>query len=180
MAATPDNNHNDFLSQIENSCQRFGRGANNIKVASVADFAAGRRSRLIRARAARLPSSRRLARQAAPRWALHRRGRDRCPVASAAGFGVGQTITIDSGTNLETAVVGLITGGGGRGGRGGRGAWGTSSSLLRRSLLRIGGRTGLRHWHHLHTALDPGTCQRTLVGDNGPTPGAPNQYRRAQ
>ena len=42
------------------------------------------------------------------------------PVAGGAGFSAGQTITIDSGANRETAVVASSTGGG-RGGAG-RGA----------------------------------------------------------
>ena len=37
------------------------------------------------------------------------------PVASGFGFGAGQKITIDSGSNRETAVVASVTGGG-RGG----------------------------------------------------------------
>ena len=43
------------------------------------------------------------------------------PVASAFGFSSGQAITVDSGTNRETAVVASISGGGRFGGRGGPG-----------------------------------------------------------
>jgi len=106
------------------------------------------------------------------------------PVASAAGFATGQTITIDSGANLETAVVATSTGGGrsGRGGRGGRGGPGVATITVAAPLTiahavdaQVSG-TGIT----LTTALTRGHDRGAQVAGSIPTPGAPNQYSKKQ
>jgi hypothetical protein len=102
------------------------------------------------------------------------------PVANAAGFTTGQTITIDSGTNLETAVVASVTGGG-RGGRGGgRGGAGGASitvaeplTLAHEAGAQVSG-TGITLTAALTKAHDSGAP----VAGHVPTPGAPNQYSK--
>ena len=96
-------------------------GANNIKVASVADFAAGQ-TIIIDSGANRETAVIATVGTAGGTTVgtATDAGATVIPVASAAGFSAGQTITIDSGANLETAVVASVTGGGrGRGGFGG-------------------------------------------------------------
>ena len=101
------------------------------------------------------------------------------PVVSAQGFSAGQTITIDSGANLETAVVASVTGGG-RGGRGGRGGAGAASITVTAPLTmahavdaQVSG-SGITFTTALTKAHDSGA----QIGSNSPTPGAPNQYAR--
>ena len=116
----------DFLTQPATTLSAASAaGATNIKVASVADFAAGQTitidtgANLETAVIATVGTA-----GATTVGAATSAGATVIPVASAAGFSAGQTITIDSGANQETAVVASTTGGG-RGGRGGPGAGAT-------------------------------------------------------
>ena len=90
-------------------------GATNIKVASVADFAAGQTitidtgANLETAVIATVGTA-----GATTAGAATEVGATVIPVANATGFSAGQTITIDSGANQETAVV--VSASGGRGG----------------------------------------------------------------
>ena len=160
-------------------------GANNIKVASVADFAAGqtinidtganRESAVIATVGTAGGTTVGTATEA---------GATDIPVASAAGFNAGQTITIDSGTNLETAVVASIAGGrrGGRGGfGGGRGGPG-GASITVAAPLTIAHAVGAQvsgSGITFTTALNKAHASGAQVGGSGPTPGAPNQYARS-
>jgi len=97
------------------------------------------------------------------------------PVAGAIGFSAGQTITIDSGANSETAVV-VSTTGGGRGGRGSGGAAITVAApltLAHAAGAQVSG-TGITLTAALNRAHDGGA----QVASSVPTPGAPNQYYR--
>ena len=108
-------------------------GANNIKVSSVADFAAGqtiyidaganRETAVIAAVGTAGGTTMRTASEV---------GATAIPVASVFGFSAGQTITIDSGANRETAVVASIAGGGRGGFGGGRGGPAPQSPSRRR------------------------------------------------
>jgi hypothetical protein len=100
------------------------------------------------------------------------------PVASAAGFSTGQTITIDSGPTQETAVVvsvGRVFGPGGPAG----GATITVTAPLNSAHaagVQVSG-TGIILTAALTKAHDSGA----QVGFSLPTPGAPNRYyRRSQ
>ena len=102
-------------------------------------------------------------------------------VASTAGFSAGQTITIDSGTNLETVVVASITGGRRGGFGGGFGGFGGGTITVSAPLTfahavdaQVSG-TGITLTAALTRAHDSGA----QVAGNVPTPGAPNQYTRA-
>jgi hypothetical protein len=103
------------------------------------------------------------------------------PVASAFGFSAGQTISIDNGTNAESAVVASVTGGGGRGGfGGGRGGLGGGSITVAAPLkmahavgAQVSG-SGITFTAALTKAHDSGA----QVSGNVPTPGAPNSYSR--
>ena len=97
------------------------------------------------------------------------------PVASTAGFAAGQTITIDSGANAETAVIASL-GGGGRGG----GAPTTATITVTAPLkfahavgAQVSG-TGIT----LTTALTKPHTVGTRVTTAVATPGAPNRYYR--
>jgi hypothetical protein len=90
------------------------------------------------------------------------------PVAGMAGFSEGQTITIDSGANSETAVV---------------------ASITRFPVMSITVAAPITHAHAAGTQLSGSgiTLAAALtrahgsgaqVTDNLPTPGAPNRYTR--
>ncbi len=118
--ADTDSNCNDFLLQPATTLSAASAaGATNIKVASVADFAAGQTimidtgASLETAVIATVGTA-----GATTVGAATSAGATVIPVASAMGFSAGQTITIDSGANQETAVVvsiGRVFGPGGPG-----------------------------------------------------------------
>jgi hypothetical protein len=100
------------------------------------------------------------------------------PVASGPGFTAGQTITIDTGANQETAVVAATTGGGrgGRGGGPGAGATITVAAPLKSAHAagtQVSG-TGIT----LTAALTQAHASGAQVASDVPTPGAPNKYYR--
>jgi hypothetical protein len=100
------------------------------------------------------------------------------PVAGAFGFSAGQTITIDSGANRETAVVSSISGG--FRGFGGRGGPGNATITVAVPLTKthaadaqVSG-SGITLTTSLTRAHEIGA----QIAGNLPTPGAPNQYYR--
>ncbi len=97
------------------------------------------------------------------------------PVASGAGFAPGQTITIDTGGNQETAVV-TTANFGGRGGRGGAGPTITVTAPLK-SAHAIGAQvsgSGITLTQPLTKPHGIGT----QIASDLPTPGAPNKFRK--
>jgi len=90
------------------------------------------------------------------------------PVASAAGFSNGQTITIDSGTNSETAVIAAITRFGGT-------AITVAAPLTHAHATgaQVSG-TGIT----LNAALTREHASEAQVAGSASTPGAPNHYQR--
>jgi hypothetical protein len=180
--ADTDSNCNDFLLQTAiNLAANSVAGANNIKVASVAEMGAGQ-TIFIDAGANRETAVIATVGTAGGTTVgtATAAGTNVIPVANAAGFTTGQTITIDSGTNLETAVVASVTGGG-RGGRGGgRGGAGGASitvaeplTLAHEAGAQVSG-TGITLTAALTKAHDSGAP----VAGHVPTPGAPNQYSK--
>jgi hypothetical protein len=169
-------------------------GANNIKVASVADFAAGQTINID------MGANRETAVIATVGTAggstvgtATETNATVIPVANATGFSAGQTITIESGVNLETAVVASVTGGGrgrggfgGGGGRGGAGGGGGNggaggASITIAAPLTMAHAAGAQvsgSGITLTTALTKAHASGAQVGSNGPTPGAPNQFAR--
>jgi hypothetical protein len=177
-----DSNCTDFLLQPATTLSAASAaGANNIKVASVADFAAGQAimidtgASLETAVIATVGTA-----GATTVGAATVVGATVIPVAGGMGFSAGQTITIDSGANQETAVVastgrGAPGGGPGRGGPGG-GATITVAAPLKSAHAagaQVSG-TGITLTAALTKAHDSGA----QVTHNLPTPGAPNQYSR--
>ncbi len=100
------------------------------------------------------------------------------PVAGGMGFAAGQTITIDSGANQETAVIASTGRGvGPGGGRGGPGGATITVTAPLKSAHEAGAQvsgTGITLTRALTNAHDSGA----QVAGNVPTPGAPNQYYR--
>ena len=97
------------------------------------------------------------------------------PVANAMGFSAGQTITLDSGANRETAVVASVTGGGRR--RGGPGGASITVASPLKSPHAVGAQvsgSGITLKGKLTKAHDSGA----QIAGSLPTPGAPNQYSR--
>jgi hypothetical protein len=158
-------------------------GANNVKVASVADFAVGqtifidsgadRETSIIATVGTAGGTTVRTATDV---------GTNAIPVASAIGFSIGQTITVDSGTNHETAVISSIAGGRGPFGGfgGGRGGPGNATITVAAPLTiahaegaQVCG-TGIT----LTGALTKAHASGAQVANNVPTPGGPNQYYR--
>ena len=94
------------------------------------------------------------------------------PTASPAGFTAGQTITIDSGANLENALVVSSV----AGGRGGQSPSVTVAAPLARphsAGAQISG-SGVT----IMGGLTRTHASDAQVAANVPTPGAPNQYSR--
>jgi hypothetical protein len=173
-----DSNCNDFLLQPASILSAASAaGANNIKVASVADFGAGQTimidtgASLETAVIATVGTA-----GATTVGAATNVGATVIPVAGAAGFSAGQTITIDSGANHETAVVASITGGGRGGGRGGAGPAITVAAPL--TLAHAAGAQVSGSGITLAAALTRAHAGGAQVAASVPTPGAPNQYYR--
>jgi hypothetical protein len=180
--ADTDSNCRDFLLQTAITLSiESPAGANNIKVASVADLGVGQ-TIIIDAGENRETAV--IATIGTPGGTTVGTATDVgatvIPVASTAGFSSGQTITIDSGTNRETADVAAVTGGG-RGGRGGgRGGGGGTTitvtaplTLAHAADAQVSG-TGIT----LTTALSRAHDSGAQIAGSVPTPGAANKYRR--
>ena len=169
-----DSNCNDFLVQPASTLSAASAaGATNIKVASVADFAAGQTitidsgASLETAVIATVGTA-----GATTVGAATSVGATVIPVASGFGFIAGQTITIDSGANQETAVVASTT----FGGRGGGSPTITVVAPLKSAHAagaQISG-SGIT----LTAALKQAHAGGAQVASHLPTPGAPNQYYR--
>jgi len=187
--ADTGSNCRDFQVQTANMLAlNSDAGANNLKVDSLADFAAGQ---TIAIDVGVNRESGVIATVGTPGGTTVSTATETnatvVPIASATGFSAGQTITIDSGANLETAVVASVTGGrrGGPGGfgggfGGGRGGLAASSltltaplTLAHASGVQVSG-SGIT----FTAALTKAHAAGALVGNSGPTPGAPNQYSR--
>jgi len=143
-------------------------GAANIKVASVADFAAGQTilvdtgANLQTAVIATVGTA-----GANTAGAATSVGATVIPLAGAGGFAAGQTVTIDSGANQETAVVASSTGGRG-------GATITVAAPLTRAHAagaQVSG-SGIT----LNAPLTRVHASGAQIVSNVPTPGAPNKY----
>ena len=172
-----DSNCTDFLLQPATTLSAASAaGATNIKVASVADFAAGQ---TIMIDTGASPETAVIATVgtagATTVGAATSVGATVIPVASGAGFTAGQTITIDSGANQETAVVAATTGG--RGGRGG----GPGATITVAAPLKSAHASGAQvsgSGITLTTALTQAHASGAQVASDVPTPGAPNKYYR--
>jgi len=179
--ADTDSNCRDFLLQTATTLSaNSAADANNIKVASVADFSAGQ-TIIIDTDANRETAVIATVGTAGATTARTNTdvGAVVIPVANAAGFSTGQTITIDSGANRETAVVASIIGGF-RGFSGGRGGPGAATITVAAPLAmahavdaQVSG-SGIT----FATALTRPHESGAQVAGNLPTPGAPNQYYR--
>jgi hypothetical protein len=164
-----DSNCTDFLLQPATTLPAASAaGATNIKVASVADFAAGQTimidtgADLETAVIATVGTA-----GATTAGAATDVGATVIPIASGTGFGAGQTVTIDSGANLETAVVVSTTGGRG----GARITVAAPLAFAHAAGAQISG-TGIT----LTAALTRAHASGAQVGSGAPTPGAPNRY----
>jgi non-reducing end alpha-L-arabinofuranosidase len=170
-ADTADNRNDFHLQTASSLAADSAAGANNIKVSSVADFAAGQ-TIFIDTGTNRETAV--IATVGTPGGTTvgtaTELGATSIPVANAAGFGPGQSITIDSGTNLETAVVASVN-------VGRRGGFGSSITVTAPLTMahavdaQVSG-SGITFAAELTKAHDRGA---QIVG-GVPTPGAPNQY----
>ena len=168
--ADTDSNCTDFLHQAATTLRiASAAGATNIKVAGVEGFGAGRTImigtgvNLETAVIATVGTA-----GATTQSAATSAGATVIPVADVVGFKEGQTITIDSGTVSETAVIAAINWWGG--------ATITAAAPLSHAhaaTAQVSG-SGIT----LTTALTRSHSSGTQVGDNLPTPGAPNRYYR--
>jgi alpha-L-arabinofuranosidase B-like protein/lamin tail-like protein/alpha-galactosidase-like protein len=173
-----DSNCTDFLLQPASTLSAASAaGATNIKVASVADFAAGQTimidpgANFETAVIATVGTA-----GATTTGAATGVGATVIPVASGTGFSAGQTITIDSGAKQETAVVAATTGGGRGGGRGGAGPTITVAAPL--TLAHAAGAKVSGSGITLTAALTQAHASGAQFAASIPTPGAPNQYFR--
>jgi hypothetical protein len=171
-----DSNCTDFLLQPATTLSAdSAAGATNIKVASVADFAAGQTimidtgASLESAAIATVGTA-----GATTVGAATNVGATVIPVASGAGFSAGQTITIDGGANHEMAVVASTTGGG----RGGSGGGATITVAAPLTFAHAAGAQVSGSGITLTAALTQAHASGAQVAGGAPTPGAPNQYYR--
>jgi hypothetical protein len=171
-------NCTDFLVQATTTlAAASAAGATNIKVASVADFAAGQTimidtgANLQTAVIATVGTA-----GATTASANTNVGATVIPVASWLGFAAGQTIAIDSGANQETVIV--VSTAGGRGGRGG----GPGATITVAAPLKSAHAAGAEvsgSGITLTTALTLAHASGAQVVASVPTPGAPNKYYRS-
>jgi len=178
--ADADSNCTDFLTQVATTMPAASAaGATNIKVASVADFAAGQTLIIDTGADAETaviatvgtPGATAVGADAAA-------GATVITVASAAGFSAGQMITIDSGANAETAAVVSSVGGRG-GGAGGRGGPATPATITVAAPLARAHATGAQisgSGITLSAALSRAHASGAVVATSAPTPGAANKY----
>jgi hypothetical protein len=166
-----DSNCTDFLLQPATTLSAASAaGANNIKVASVADFGAGQTitidtgENLETAVIATVGTA-----GATTAGADTDVGATVIAVANAAGFSAGQTITIDSSAKSETAVVVSTTGGRG----GARITVARPLTSAHAAGVQVYG-TGIT----LTAALTRAHASGAQVASDVPTPGAPNKYYR--
>jgi non-reducing end alpha-L-arabinofuranosidase len=162
----------DFVIQTASNLSAPSvEGATNIKVGSVAGFAAGQ-TVMIDAGAkheAALIAAVGTA-GATTSGAATTAGATVLPVASAMGFTAGQTITINDGTSRELAVV-AATSFGGRSGVSATITVAAPLTLAHASGAQVSG-TGIT----LTAALGKAHASGAQVAVNLPTPGAPNRY----
>ncbi len=176
-AGVGSNCHDFEVQAATNLVAASVAGANNLKVANIADFATGQ---TIFIDSGANQESALVATVGTPGAATvataTTAGATALPIAGGGGFTPGQTIVIDSGASQETAVV--VSGGGRGGGGGGRGPQGGVSISLSAPLTRahavgaaVSG-TGITIMGGLTKAHESGATVTNAL----PTPGAPNQY----
>jgi len=165
-----DSNCNDFMAQPATTLSvAAAAGAGNIKVTSVADFAAGQSVTINAGANAEIATIAAVGTPGATTsGAAVAAGETVIPLAApAAGFTAGQAIIIDSGANAET--VNLLAAQGGRGG----------------ARITIAAPTRFAHPAGVPIAGSGITLQAPLTRAHGagaqvttdlPTPGAPNRY----
>jgi Alpha-L-arabinofuranosidase B, catalytic len=175
-----DSNCTDFLTQTATTMPvDSAAGATNIKVASVADFAAGQTITIDTGADAETAVIATVGTAGATTV-----GTDTAPgatvmtVASTFGFSAGQAITIDSGANAETTVVVSSAGGGRRGGRGGAPVAATITVAAPLRLAHAAGAEVSGTGITLTAALARAHASGAQVATSAPTPGAPNKYVR--
>lgn len=174
-----DSNCTDFQLQAATTLSAASAaGANNIKVASVADFRAGQTIVIdpgTNAESAVIATVGTAG--ATTSGAATVAGSTAIPVAGTAGFSSGQTISIDSGANRETAVIAFASGGRGRSGRGG--ARGAGATIAVAEPLKFAHAAGVQvsgSGITVSSALTGAHSSGAQVAASIPTPGAPNKY----
>ena len=180
--ADTDSNCTDFLTQIATTMPAASAaGATNIKVGSVADFAAGQTIIVDTGADAETAVIATVGTAGATTvGADAAAGATVITVASVAGFNAGQSITIDSGANAETAVVvSTAAGRGGGGAAGGRGGAPTPATITVAAPLKFAHATGAQVSGTGITLTAPLSRAHAIgapVATSAPTPGAPNKY----
>ena len=168
--ADTDSNCTDFLQQAATTLRTASAaGATNIKVAGVEGFAAGR-TILIDTRADQETAAIATVGTAGAttQGVATSAGATVIPVADVIGFSQGQSITIDRGANAEIAVIASIN-------------WWGGATITVVAPLRHAHAPGAQvsgSGITLTTALTKPHFTGAQVGDNLPTPGAPNRYYR--
>ena len=168
-----DSNCSDFRMQpATNLLAASAPGEKNLKVASVADFAAGQTITIDTGASMETAVIAEVGTAGASTVrAASNAGAVAIPVASPIGFTVGQTITIEGGANRETAVVTSVSFG--RGPAGAGPVINVSKPLASAHAAgeKVSG-TGLTFTSALTRAHETGA----QVAGNAPTPGSPNRY----
>jgi Alpha-L-arabinofuranosidase B, catalytic/Lamin Tail Domain/NPCBM-associated, NEW3 domain of alpha-galactosidase len=174
-----DSNCTDFLTQVATTVSAASAaGATNIKVASVADFAAGQTVTVDTGADAETAVIATVGTAGATTIGANTApGATEITVASPFGLSAGQAITIDSGSNAETAVVSSIRFGR-RGGRGGAPEASTITVAMPLKLAHAAGAEVAGTGITLTAPLSRAHAAGAQIATNAPTPGAPNKYIR--
>ena len=159
----------DFVVQPATTIpEGIDAGASNIKVAGVAEFAAGQTVMIGSGAASETAVIASVGTAGSTRaGAATQVGETVIPVAATAGFVAGQSITIDSGAAEETATIALV-----QGGRGGARITVTAPLKIAHPLGALLAGSGIT----LTTPLARAHPRGTVVTTDLPTPGAANKY----
>jgi hypothetical protein len=167
--ADTDSNCGDFrLQPATTLAAASAAGATNIKVGSVADFAAGQTITIDTGASVETVAIAAVGTAGATTAAAETSaGAAAIPVASAFGFAAGQTVTIDEGPARESAVISAVTGG-----RGGA-SIAVSAPLTH---AHAAGASVSGSGITLAAPLARAHAGGAQVASGVPTPGAPNAY----
>jgi hypothetical protein len=173
-----DSNCTDFLTQVATTLAApASLGTDNVKVASVADFAPGMSVMIDTGPAMETAVIASVGTAGATTLGVAARaGASEISVPGFATFAVGQPLVIGSGADQETVLVASVS-------RGPRGGGGFATTAMLASPLSSGhaadslvAGTGIT----FTAALKKPHAGGVQVTDNLPTPGAPNRYFRSQ
>ena len=175
-----DNNCSDFLLQNSTTLSAAAAaGANNLKVASVANFSNGQKIIIGSGSNSETAIIATVGTAGATIVSIAiNAGTTVIPVGSVTGFAPGQTITIGNGSDIETAVIASVTAARRRFGNSGNNQSDSISVTVPLKYAHAAGVQVSGSGITLTMPLSKPHDNGTQVSGSVPTPGAPNEYAR--